>query len=307
MSFTDAQIRQLLLAITPGRVLKDSKGMSHVAQQDVRAHLLRIFGFGFWDDAILRLECVRDVVLTLPAEPPSTKYPKGRPERKVPGVTYLAVVRLTVHCPTRCCTSVHEDVGTGTSPHLPDYGDAHDFAAKNAVSYAIKRCAINWGDQFGLSLYNKGQVAALVSPGGRLPLAYVKDSEPGGDRQAGVPAQVALGHDEGGDVEASDSAPAPVHQQAQEPSAASPPASDAGNGQAPSEADMDAWVADFMVRLADATTEDAVRAFRAEIVAATTGRKIAPHVGNELLMEVARAQDRLRQEAGAKAEATWQT
>jgi Rad52/22 family double-strand break repair protein len=33
---------------------------------------------------------------------------------------------------------------------------------KNAVTYALKRCAKDWGDQFGLSLYNKGSLKALI-------------------------------------------------------------------------------------------------------------------------------------------------
>jgi hypothetical protein len=132
MSFTTEQVTQLLRAIHPDRVLH-TQGQSHVSQQDIRAHLTRIFGFGFWDKEILRLECLRDVVVTIPAVP-ATKNRSGKPERKVPGVSYLCSLRLTVRCPTRCCVSVHEDVGTGTSPNLPDYGDAHDFAAKNGLA-----------------------------------------------------------------------------------------------------------------------------------------------------------------------------
>jgi hypothetical protein len=33
---------------------------------------------------------------------------------------------------------------------------------KNSMSYAIKRCAKDLGDQFGLSLYDKGSTRALV-------------------------------------------------------------------------------------------------------------------------------------------------
>ena len=48
MAFTDVQIKQLLQPINPKRVLRDGKGNAHVAQQDVTAHLTRIFGFGGW-------------------------------------------------------------------------------------------------------------------------------------------------------------------------------------------------------------------------------------------------------------------
>jgi hypothetical protein len=41
-------------------------------------------------------------------------------------------------------------------------GDCHDFALKKAQSQALKRAAINLGDQFGLSLYRKGLTEALI-------------------------------------------------------------------------------------------------------------------------------------------------
>lgn len=193
MSFSVEQVTQLLRAIHPDRVLH-TQGQSHVSQQDIRAHLTRIFGYGYWDKEILRLECLRDVVVTLPAVPAQGNKP-AKPERKIPGVSYLCTLRLTVRCPTRCCISIHEDVGTGTSPNLPDYGDAHDFAAKNAVSYALKRCATDWGDQFGLALYNKGQTKALVRRtlvGGPAEAAQARGTD---DMQEGVPQQVSLGED----------------------------------------------------------------------------------------------------------------
>jgi len=49
--------------------------------------------------------------------------------------------------------------GDATNPTL---ADAHDQAIKTAESQAFKRCAINLGDQFGLSLYNDGSTQAVV-------------------------------------------------------------------------------------------------------------------------------------------------
>ena len=47
---------------------------------------------------------------------------------------------------------------------MPDFkrGDAHDMAIKTAETQALKRAAINLGDQFGLSLYKKGSTGPLV-------------------------------------------------------------------------------------------------------------------------------------------------
>jgi hypothetical protein len=55
----------------------------------------------------------------------------------------------------------YEDGSTATAQNQT-LGDAHDLAMKSAISLAKKRAAINLGDQFGLSLYNKGQMSALV-------------------------------------------------------------------------------------------------------------------------------------------------
>lgn len=188
MALTAEQITQLLRPINPRRVLQ-AEGQSHVSQQDIRAHLTRIFGFGGWDKEILELRCVRDTTITVPGK-------NGRPAREgVPAVTYVCRMRLTVRDPDGNVVKVSEDVGTGTSPNLPGFGDAHDFAAKNAVSYALKRCATDLGDQFGLSLYNKGQVGALV--GVTLVRPGAGDA---GDVEADVPQQVSMGHTEGGDL-----------------------------------------------------------------------------------------------------------
>jgi hypothetical protein len=183
VSFTEEQVEQLLRPISPRRVLTANK-QSHVSQQDVRAHLIRIFGFGGWDKEILELTLVRDDRITVPAK-------DGKLERlNVPAVTYRCQLRLTVWCPDRCCKKISEDVGTGTAPNLPDYGDAHDFAAKNAVSYALKRCATDLGDQFGLSLYNKGQRSALVQ--GTL-VGGPKRADDAAAVDADVPQQESLG------------------------------------------------------------------------------------------------------------------
>ena len=177
MTLTRPQVEQLLKPINPTRVLRDGKGMSHVSQHDIRAHLNRCFGFANWSTEITELRCVHDSVK------------KNKAGNEVPAVTYLCRLRLTVFDPQGKPVAAYEEVGTGTSPNLPDFGDAHDFAAKNAVSYALKRCATNLGDQFGLSLYNKGQTDALVK--GTLVMPGAQSDHD--DVQDGVPQQVDLG------------------------------------------------------------------------------------------------------------------
>ena len=50
--------------------------------------------------------------------------------------------------------------------------DAHDLALKSAVSDSLKRAAKDWGNQFGLSLYDNGSTKSVVGKS----LAY---DEPG--------------------------------------------------------------------------------------------------------------------------------
>lgn len=57
-------------------------------------------------------------------------------------------------------------------------------------SLSIKRAAIALGDQFGLSLYNKGQIDPLVI---RTLVGVPEIQE---DLQADIPQQVSLGNDE---------------------------------------------------------------------------------------------------------------
>ena len=56
--FTPEQITQLLRPINSSRVLSDGKGFSHVSQQDILAHLTRIFGFGNFDIDVKNVELV---------------------------------------------------------------------------------------------------------------------------------------------------------------------------------------------------------------------------------------------------------
>lgn len=179
MSFNDKQIEQLLRPIKPERVLRDGKGNSHVSQQDVTAHLIRVFGFGNFDTQVLDVQCVFE----------RQREKDGKPVDRY-DVCYRALVRLIVKDEHGAPVCSYEDGSTATAQNQT-LGDAHDLAYKSALSLSKKRAAINLGDQFGLSLYNKGQMAALVK--GSLVGA---EHEAGKDLQEGVDQQVSLGNDE---------------------------------------------------------------------------------------------------------------
>jgi hypothetical protein len=147
---TTAQVAQLLNPINPVRV-SSREGLSHLEAYDVRAHLNRCFGFGRWSADLL------DLTMLYESE---TQTKSGK---SAYAVGYRATLRLTICAPDGTVLATYTEAATGDAV-MPDFkrADAHDFALKTAESQALKRCATNLGDQFGLSLYAKGSKAALV-------------------------------------------------------------------------------------------------------------------------------------------------
>jgi recombination DNA repair RAD52 pathway protein len=183
-AFNPKQTLQLLAPIRETRVLRDGKGHSHVSQQDITAHLIRVFGFGSFDTDVIKVECVFEQERT---------NDKGELINRW-DVCYRALLRLTIRDAEGNEVCHFEDGSTATAQNQTR-GDAHDLAYKSALSLAKKRTAINLGDQFGLSLYNKGQLEALVRGTLVLPEKPDEDDKPG-DVQEGVAQQVSLGNDE---------------------------------------------------------------------------------------------------------------
>lgn len=146
--FNSAQREQLLKPLNPNRVLRrqgGGKSLSYLAQHDVRAHAIRMFGFGGFDARTLHAEVV--------------SCDKAEGERN-----WQASVMVTMEVTVRDDnnnTCVYSETAIG-SANLPSKGEALDMAAKTASSDAFKRCLMNLGDQFGLSLYNNGSTAPIV-------------------------------------------------------------------------------------------------------------------------------------------------
>ena len=142
-NLTHEQYEQLMKPLNPSRVAKRQqagRNLSYLEAWDVKAHLIRIFGFGGWSWDVLAAEQAFE----------SEKDGKWN-------VGYRVVGRLMI--PTLDCTYTEAAVGSAT---LPQRGEAHDMAVKTAESDAIKRAAINLGTQFGLSLYNNGDLKDVV-------------------------------------------------------------------------------------------------------------------------------------------------
>jgi hypothetical protein len=147
---TQAQHEQLLKPLNPTRVAKRSQGgksLSYLEAWDVKAHLNRIFGFTGWSWSVTDTQMVFEQ--TVLGKNGGEQWSVGW---KVVGTLEVAGAR-------------YSEAAIGSSSQ-PSRGDAHDMAIKTAESDALKRAAINLGDQFGLSLYNNGSTKAVV--GGTL-------------------------------------------------------------------------------------------------------------------------------------------
>jgi recombination DNA repair RAD52 pathway protein len=148
VSLRKNQTDQLLKGINPSRVGKDGKGFAHLEAWDVRAHLIRIFGFAKWSAELVELEPIFE-----------TSIEKDGKTRWT--VAYRATMRLTIYTGD-LEDAIYTEAAVGDSQNNPSRADAHDMAIKTAESQAFKRCAINLGDQFGLSLYNNGGTSSVV-------------------------------------------------------------------------------------------------------------------------------------------------
>lgn len=158
---TVEQITSLLGGIDKNRV-RYLRGMAHVESWDVRRHLIRIFGFDGFDIETKALALIREIECPPGSFTIKDGSPNGSPNKHTAWtVIYRAEVRLTIKVNGKAI-AVFEDAAAGDGCHQPSLGDAHDMAMKTALSQALKRCAVNLGDQFGLGLYNNGSVQPTV-------------------------------------------------------------------------------------------------------------------------------------------------
>jgi Rad52/22 family double-strand break repair protein len=146
--FTREQVNLLLKPIHPKRVLM-REGMSYVEGYDIKAELNRVFGFGRWSVDLLGQSLVAET---------ATKTRNGKDAWYV---VYRTSLRLTISDPDGATVCHYDESHVGESTH-PVRGEAHGNALTNSWTYALKRCASSLGDQFGLSLYGKGSMDALV-------------------------------------------------------------------------------------------------------------------------------------------------
>lgn len=147
------QYGQLLKPLSGSRIAKRKQAgleLSYLEAWDVRAHLIRIFGFGGWSSVVESADLAFE-------ENVNGKWSVG----------YKVLLRLTIH--DLGCYYTEAAIGSSTQGSR---GEAHDMAIKTAESDALKRAAINLGTQFGLSLYDNGSRQDVVGHTLNAPIDY---------------------------------------------------------------------------------------------------------------------------------------
>ena len=132
MTFTQEQVEELKQPIDLQNVAERKTGWDQkvpfVESWKAIDEANRIFGFDGWSSETIQLDCVQSDDFC---------------------VTYIAKVRVTVG------DVIREGVGAGHGKgEKVNLGDKHESAVKEAESDARKRAFMQFGNQFGLSLYD---------------------------------------------------------------------------------------------------------------------------------------------------------
>ena len=139
--FDKNQLTILTQELDSNRIKTREKGninLSYIEGFDVIDTANKVFGFGNWSYSISKLDQVSQEV--------------NQNQNNV--VCYKAVVQIQIHNTNHTLDVNRQDVGFGTGV-AKSLADAHEGAAKEAVTDAIKRCFRSFGNQFGNSLYDK--------------------------------------------------------------------------------------------------------------------------------------------------------
>jgi hypothetical protein len=197
---TKGQMNQLLADLNQARVATLKKGrtsLSYIEAWDARRSMIRIFGFGGFSTRVVSTRTIyqeQDV--------PATEYAQSKDDPKVQKVERLLVptvqrnesgetrvvnietlrpvfnwrvaMEVTYEVYVHQLGAVYSDTGVAGQVG-PDIGEVADFAVKTASSDTFKRCVINLGTQFGLSLYASDDkhvhledvVKGVIAPGQR--------------------------------------------------------------------------------------------------------------------------------------------
>lgn len=150
MTFSPVQIAALDAPLDRRNVKKNPRGYDYVEGWHAIAEANRIFGFDGWH---------REAVMLNPV---AEAYKTGDNWR----VGYICKVRITVTAGLAVTDGpviIREGVGYGSGIGK-DLNDAHESAAKEAETDAMKRALMTFGNPFGLALYDKTQAQVADTP-----------------------------------------------------------------------------------------------------------------------------------------------
>lgn len=172
---SEQQLKILMSDLNPNRVKSRSqagRSFSYLEGYDVKATLIRVFGFGGFSAEVIANEVVD-----------KSQVKVGQSQKDGWQVSIMSTVRLTIHGGDDSDNTYHPDavytesaIATSSQPSL---GDAMDMAIKSASTDALKRAATYLGTQFGLGLYNNGMTGEVVrkvfAPGQEWPTEQPTD------------------------------------------------------------------------------------------------------------------------------------
>jgi DNA repair and recombination protein RAD52 len=141
--FSKEQIEILNEELNSNRIKTREKGninLSYIEGFDVIDTANKVFGFGNWSYSISKLDQVSQEV--------------NQNQNNV--VCYKAVVQIQILNNDHSQSVNRQDVGFGTGV-AKSLADAHEGAAKEAVTDGLKRTLRSFGNQFGNSLYDKSR------------------------------------------------------------------------------------------------------------------------------------------------------
>jgi len=144
------QLERLHADLHPSRVANRAgaggRQLSYLEAYDVRATLIRIFGYAGFSAETLETRIVHE-----------SQYSSSDTDKTLWRIGVVCTFRLTIHQ-----TGATYTESAAASQSGPDYGEVLDFAIKTAESDALKRAATNLGTTFGLSLYSQGSTTDVV-------------------------------------------------------------------------------------------------------------------------------------------------
>jgi recombination DNA repair RAD52 pathway protein len=160
MPITVEQLDLLMRAPHPDRLATRRQGgkeLTYVEAYDIKATLIRLFGFGGFSADVIDSKIVQIRDGATPGHVGSDGHVK------TPQVIAQSTVRLTIYGFGPDGQDVtYSETAIGANSGF-DVGDAADNAIKTAASDALKRCATYLGSQFGLGLYKDGFRGEVIS------------------------------------------------------------------------------------------------------------------------------------------------